>query len=143
VSLVWTIEWDDFAKKQLRKLDRPVQKKILDYLDEKIVQNPQSFGRELLGNKAGLWRYRIEDYRVICRIENQKLVILVRNLRVRLKRVYDFNFSTCSFDNPVISMISLIDLPAFIMFLATPSKADAFPLASPFAVPLLTRSAVC
>ena len=88
MNFAWTIEWDDFAKKQLKKLDRPVQKRILDYLDEKVVSSPQAFGRELIGNKASLWRYRIEDYRVICRIENQKLVILVLAVGHR-KEIYD------------------------------------------------------
>ena len=88
MNLAWTIEWDDFAKKQLKKLDRPVQKRILDYLDEKVVYSPQTFGRELVGNKAGLWRYRIEDYRVICRIENRKLIILVLAVGHR-KEIYD------------------------------------------------------
>ena len=88
MNFSWTIEWDDFAKKQLKKLDRPVQKRILDYLDEKVVCSPQAFGRELVGNKAGLWRYRIEDHRVICRIENRKLVILVLAVGHR-KEIYD------------------------------------------------------
>ncbi len=88
MNLVWTIEWDDFAKKQLKKLDRPVQKKILDYLDERIINNPLAFGRELVGNKTGLWRYRIEDHRVICRIENQTLVICVLAVGHR-KEIYD------------------------------------------------------
>lgn len=86
--LDWTIKWDDKAKKQLKKLDRTIQKRILDYLDEKIIHNPQRFGRSLVGDKAGLWRYRIEDYRVICKIDNDHLIILVLEAGHR-KDVYE------------------------------------------------------
>ena len=88
MSLAWTIEWDDFAKKQLKKLDRSIQKKILDYLDGKVIDNPQTFGRELVGNKAGLWRYRIENYRVICKLEKDRLVVLVLAVGHR-KEIYN------------------------------------------------------
>lgn len=77
MSLAWIIKWKESAKKQIKKLDRPVQKKILDYLDEKARENPRLFGRELVGNKSGLWRYRIQDYRIIVRLEDQNLVVLV------------------------------------------------------------------
>jgi mRNA interferase RelE/StbE len=86
--LAWTIEWDDAAKKQLKKLDRQIQKRILDYLDDRVTNSPLTFGKELLGNKIGLWRYRIDDYRVICRIENQSLVVLVLGVGHR-KEIYD------------------------------------------------------
>lgn len=88
MSLIWTIEWDDAAKKQLKKLDRFIQRRILDYLDDKVIQSPCTFGKELLGNKAGLWRYRIDDYRIICRIENHNLVVLVLGVGHR-KEIYD------------------------------------------------------
>ena len=77
VSLVWIIKWKESAKKQLKKLDRSVQKKILDYLDEKTIENPYVFGKELTGDKSGLWRYRVGDYRIVCRVENDCLTVLV------------------------------------------------------------------
>jgi mRNA interferase RelE/StbE len=46
-------------------------------LRERLLKNPRQFGRGLVGNKAGLWRYRIQDYRIICRLEDQRLVVLV------------------------------------------------------------------
>ena len=44
---------------------------------KRILKNPRQLGRGLVGNKAGLWRYRIQDYRIICRLEDKRLVVLV------------------------------------------------------------------
>lgn len=88
--MTWKIEWDDRARKELRKLDSPIQKEILTYLRTRVVDlsNPRIFGHGLSGNKAGLWRYRVGDYRVICRIEDDALVVLVIGVGHR-KEVYE------------------------------------------------------
>jgi mRNA interferase RelE/StbE len=86
--LTWRIEWDNRARRELRCLDFSIQNKILDYLDERIINNPRDFGRGLVGDKAGLWRYRIGDYRVICRLENNHLVVFVLEVGHR-KEIYD------------------------------------------------------
>ena len=75
--MTWHIEWDDRARKELRSLDKPIQKKILTYLRERTTENPRNFGKELTGDKVCLWRYRIENYRLICQLENGRLRILV------------------------------------------------------------------
>jgi mRNA interferase RelE/StbE len=75
--LTWQINWDDKARKNLRSLDKPVQKRILEYLHNRISLYPLSFGKELVGNKAGLRSYRVESYRIICQIQDEKLTILV------------------------------------------------------------------
>ena len=74
----WTVEVSNYAEKQLRKLDKPVQKRLLDWLEDRIegCKNPRHFGEPLRGELAGLWRYRIGDYRVICEIQDQQLVVL-------------------------------------------------------------------
>jgi len=76
--LAWTVEVSDFAERQLRKLDRPVRQRILDYLDDRIegCKNPRHFGEPLKGGRTGLWRYRVGDYRVICQIRDGTLVVL-------------------------------------------------------------------
>jgi mRNA interferase RelE/StbE len=76
--LAWTVEVSDFAEKQLRKLDRPIQRRLIDWLEDRIegCKNPRHFGEPLRGEMAGLWRYRIGDYRVICEIQDQQLVVL-------------------------------------------------------------------
>jgi mRNA interferase RelE/StbE len=88
--VTWKINWSDEARKQLRKLDENAQKKILRYLKERIstTQNPSDFGKPLMHEKYGLWRYRVEDYRVICQIKNQELMILVVQVGHR-KNIYD------------------------------------------------------
>ncbi|MCU1309454.1 MAG: type toxin-antitoxin system RelE/ParE family toxin [Candidatus Angelobacter sp.] len=77
--MAWTVEVGDFAEKQLRKLDAPVRDRILHYLADRIqgCKNPRHFGESLKGNKAGWWRYRVGDYRVICRIQDEKITVLV------------------------------------------------------------------
>ncbi len=76
--MAWTVEVSDYAEKQLRKLDKPIQKRLLDWLEDRIegCKNPRHFGEPLRGELAGLWRYRIGDYRVICEIQDQELVVL-------------------------------------------------------------------
>lgn len=76
--MAWTVKVSNYAEKQLRKLDKPVQKRLLDWLDDRIegCKNPRHFGEPLRGEMAGLWRYRIGGYRVVCEIQDQQLVIL-------------------------------------------------------------------
>jgi mRNA interferase RelE/StbE len=76
--LAWTVEVGDVAERQLRRLDRPVQKRLLDWLDDRLegCKNPRHFGEALRGDLAGLWRYRIGDYRIICQLQDERLVVL-------------------------------------------------------------------
>ena len=74
----WTVEVGEVAERQLRKLDPQVRARILDWLDDRIegCKNPRHFGEALKGGRAGLWRYRIGDYRVICEIQDRRLAVL-------------------------------------------------------------------
>jgi len=76
---MWSVEFDDAAAKELRKLDRQAKQEILRYLRERIAteEGPRRFGKPLARELAGLWRYRVRDYRVICNIEDHKLAVLV------------------------------------------------------------------
>jgi mRNA interferase RelE/StbE len=77
--LAWKIDFSDKSRKQIKKLSRNVQVDILDYLEHRVavLDNPRSRGEALTANKAGLWRYRVGDYRIICQIIDNKLIILV------------------------------------------------------------------
>jgi len=77
--LTWTVEFDDAAAKELRKLDRQAQTDILRYFRERIAtdEDPRRFGKPLSRELAGLWRYRVRDYRMICHIEDDRLTVLV------------------------------------------------------------------
>lgn len=76
--MAWTVEVNEFAERQLRKLDRPVQKRLLNWLHDRLegCKDPRHFGDPLKGGLTGLWRYRIGDYRVICEIQDARLVVL-------------------------------------------------------------------
>ncbi len=77
--MTWTIEYTLSAVKGIKKLDRPAQRKIRAFLENDLssLENPRSKGKGLTANHAGLWRYRIGDYRLICNIEDHRLVVLV------------------------------------------------------------------
>jgi mRNA interferase RelE/StbE len=77
--LTWSVECDDRAAKELRKLDRQAQSDILRYPRERVAtdRDPSRFGKPLSGNFSGLWRYRIRDYRLICSLEDDRVVVLV------------------------------------------------------------------
>lgn len=89
MSLAWTVEFQLTARKQIRELDRPIQKRILSFFHQRLLtlEDPRQLGKALTGDKVGLWRYRIGDYRAICRIEDQRLVVLVLALGHR-REVY-------------------------------------------------------
>lgn len=74
------------AQKQFDKLDSTIQKRIKSYTSElQTLDNPRDRGKALVGNLNGLWRYRIGDYRLICHIDNDKLVILCLEIAHRSK----------------------------------------------------------
>ena len=64
--------------KQIKKMDKFVQKNIMNWLDLNIqnTNNPKNHGKALVGNHKGKWRYRIGNYRVICVIEQEQLIVL-------------------------------------------------------------------
>lgn len=87
--MTWSVEFDDSAAKELRKLDRQAQLDILQYFRDRIATNhdPRRFGKPLSRELSGLWRYRVRNYRMICTIEDHKLVVLVLRVGHR-KKVY-------------------------------------------------------
>jgi mRNA interferase RelE/StbE len=77
--LAWTIEFLPEAAKELRKLDRQVSARIVRTLEERIapLDDPRRIGSALVGEHAGFWRWRIGDYRVVARIEDERITVLV------------------------------------------------------------------
>lgn len=86
----WAVEFDDRARRELRKLSPETQQMILHYLRERICgsTDPRQFGKPLRIKLAGLWRYGVGDYRLICRLEANRLVVLVLKVGHR-REVYD------------------------------------------------------
>ncbi|OIQ68331.1 plasmid stabilization system protein [mine drainage metagenome] len=78
--MAWTIEYTESATRVLRKLDKPVARRIVDFMDERVASHndPRSMGKALTGPMLGAyWRYRVGDYRIICDIQDAALHILV------------------------------------------------------------------
>lgn len=87
--LIWTVEYTPEVQKLLRKLDKSVTREILTYLEEvATLEDVRVKGKGLTANLSGLWRYRIRDMRVICRIQDEKLLVLVVHVGKR-EIVYD------------------------------------------------------
>lgn len=78
--MAWHINISETAKKQLQKLERQTAQRLTQYLRERVLlhDNPRLVGAALQGNRLGeLWKYRVGDYRIIARIKDQELEILV------------------------------------------------------------------
>jgi mRNA interferase RelE/StbE len=80
--MTWKVEYSERAIKQLRKLDPPVRTFILAWINKNLVGigDPRSKGKGLTGNLSGQWRYRIGDYRVLARITEFTITILVLDI---------------------------------------------------------------
>lgn len=85
--MAWTIKITKSAEKELSKITRTDQKRIQTYIRSRIIpaENPRSLGKPLTGSLSGLHRYRVGDYRLICRIQNQELSILIVRIAHRSK----------------------------------------------------------
>lgn len=77
--MAWTIEYDPRTEKALRKIGREDARRIRDYLRDRVavLDDPRRLGKPLKGPFAELWRYRVGDYRVVCELRDEVLVVLV------------------------------------------------------------------
>lgn len=74
------------AKKQLKNLYFPVQKRIAKFIDSlQELENPRIKGKSLAGNLSGFWRYRVGDYRIICDIVDIEITIYILDISHRSK----------------------------------------------------------
>jgi mRNA interferase RelE/StbE len=85
--MAYNVELSESAERELGKLDAPQAKRILKFLHQRVAKldDPRSIGDALHGSRLGeFWKYRVGDYRLICKIENDRLIVLV--LRVGHRR---------------------------------------------------------
>ena len=78
--MVWRIEFDPAAVKELAKLDKPVARRIVQFLRERVapLADPRRLGEALRGDQLGsFWKYRLGDYRVVAEIVDRRVVIIV------------------------------------------------------------------
>jgi len=78
--MAWKVELSTTADRELSKLDPQHSKRILKFLHERVanLDDPRSVGEALHGSRLGeFWKYRVGNYRLICRIEDDRLIVLV------------------------------------------------------------------
>ncbi|QXC51107.1 type II toxin-antitoxin system RelE/ParE family toxin [Agrobacterium salinitolerans] len=78
--MIWTIEYHTLVQKEMRKINPEVRRRIRSFLHERpaALDDPRQTGAALQGSELGnYWRYRVGDYRIICDIQDHKLVVLV------------------------------------------------------------------
>jgi mRNA interferase RelE/StbE len=89
--MTWKIEIIPSVIKELDKLDQQAAKRILKFLHKRIasLKDPRSIGNALKGSRFGeFWRYRVGDYRIITKIEDNILLIIVLRVGHR-KQIYN------------------------------------------------------
>lgn len=81
--------YSEQALKSLKKLDKPVQRIIISYMEKiALLEEPRARGKALSVNLRGFWRYRVGDYRILCEIQDEKIVICVVDIDHR-KNIYN------------------------------------------------------
>ena len=84
--MAWNVELSPTAQQQLDKLDKSIAHRISKFLYERVanLSDPRQLGERLQGTLHEFWRYRVGDYRIICSLEHDRLVVLV--LRIGHRR---------------------------------------------------------
>jgi mRNA interferase RelE/StbE len=88
--MAYSVELSESADRELGKLDAQQAKRILKFLHERVAKldDPRSVGEALHGSQLGeFWKYRVGDYRLISKIEDDRLVVLVLRVGHR-KEIY-------------------------------------------------------
>lgn len=78
--MAWQIDVSDAAKKQLAKIGRAEAKRITTFLRTRVagLENPRQLGDALQGARfAGMWRYRVGDYRILAIIRDKVVTVVV------------------------------------------------------------------
>ncbi|MHB8412517.1 MAG: type II toxin-antitoxin system RelE family toxin [Candidatus Acidiferrales bacterium] len=88
--MAWNVELSAEVDRELGKLDAQHRKRILKFLHGRVAKldDPRSIGEALHGSRLGeFWKYRVGDYRLICKIEDDRLIVLVLRVGHR-KEIY-------------------------------------------------------
>lgn len=87
----YSIETAARFNKEFKKLDKYTQRMIKGWIEKNLVgeENPRRHGKGLTANRSGQWRYRIGDYRLLCHIDDGKLIILALSVGHR-REIYEF-----------------------------------------------------
>lgn len=85
--MAWTFEFLKKAQKQFDKLDSETQSRIKKAVYERLIVNPKIHLIPLSGDKSGLYKFRVGDYRLLCAKNDNELIVLVVKVKHR-KEVY-------------------------------------------------------
>ena len=87
----YSIETTARFNKEFKKLDKYTQRMVKGWIEKNLVgeENPRRHGKGLTANRSGQWRYRIGDYRLLCHIDDSKLIILALSVGHR-REIYEF-----------------------------------------------------
>ena len=85
---MYKVVYLDSVEEDLRKLDKALAKKILSRIETYLARDPQGLGKPLKGEFQGYWRYRWGDYRVIYRIAEREIIVIILRISHR-KDVYN------------------------------------------------------
>ena len=85
----YKLDYTTDARKALKKLDNSIKKRIIDWIEKNLedCENPRKNGKPLTGNLKGNWRYRVGDYRIIAKIEDEEILITVIDVNHR-RQIY-------------------------------------------------------
>ena len=73
----WQVETTAQFDREFKKLDRAIQRRVIAYLDElEGLENPRQRGKALTAHHAGVWRYRVGDYRILAQIVDTSVTIV-------------------------------------------------------------------
>lgn len=88
--MVYKVLFSERAKKQLKKLDKHIAALIIGWLEKNVdgSENPRIHGKGLVENRSGEWRYRVGNYRIICEIQDDEVIVLVLEIGHR-RDIYD------------------------------------------------------
>lgn len=78
--MAYRVEFDPEALKELKKLDRPVQQRLVGFLKTRVgaLDDPRAIGEALSGARLGnYWKYRVGDWRIVCDIQDARIVVRV------------------------------------------------------------------
>lgn len=84
--MAWKVEYSVAAFKALQRLDRPVQRRILSFVETRVMDDPRRVGKAMQGDQRA-WRYRVGDFRLICDIQDETRTVSVVRIGDR-KEVY-------------------------------------------------------
>lgn len=85
--MIYEVRYDELALRELKKMDKATRELIISYIEKNLVgtENPRLKGKALVRNLFGLWRYRVENYRIIVEINDNEIIIFILEVEHRSK----------------------------------------------------------